>query len=158
MRRQFHPILLKYMREDKRIHVVTGDLGYKMFDAIQEEFPDRFHNVGAREQLAAGVCVGLAMSHKIPVFYSITPFALWRPAEWLRNYLNHEKWPVKICGGGRGQDYIHDQFTHFCGDDKDILAALPNIRGFWPESIDDLSWATEEWLYHNEPAYLNLKR
>lgn len=158
MRRQFHPILLEWMRIDPRIYVLTGDLGYGMFDAIRAEFPDRFCNVGAAEQLLIGAGVGLALDGKIPVCYSITPFLLYRPAEWLRNYLDHERIPVKLLGGGRGGDYEHDGYTHWAGDDRDILNTMPNIIPFWPESERELREVTEQWLYNGKPSYLNLKR
>jgi transketolase len=158
MRREFHPLLAGHMLFNSRIHTVVGDLGYKMFDNIQSMFPDRFHNVGAREQLAMGAAIGLAKSGKIPVFYSITPFALWRPAEWIRNYVNHENVAVKIVGGGRDKDYAHDGFTHDASDDREFLKLFPNIKGFWPETKDELPRVVREWLYHPGPAYLNLKR
>ena len=158
MRRDFHPILLKRMRQDARIRVVLGDLGYKMFDYIIAEFPDRVHNVGAAEQLMLGVGVGMAEDNLIPVCFSITPFLLWRGAEWIRNYLNHENVPVKLLGGGRGMDYAHDGFTHDASDDKAFLSLFPNIQCYWPESVADLPTITHEWLYNERPSYLNLKR
>lgn len=158
MRRQFHPILLEHMRSNKRIFLIVGDLGYKMWDAVQQEFPDRFLNVGAAECTMLGVAIGLADEGLIPVCYSITPFLLWTPAAWLRNYVNHEKSPVKLLGGGRDADYAHDGFSHDACDDKVFLSILPNVRGFWPASVDDLPAVTKGWLYCDGPAYLNLKR
>lgn len=158
MRRQFHPILLEYMRHDERIWLIVGDLGYKMFDSIKAEFPSRYVNVGAAEVTMMTVASGLTDEGLIPCVYSITPFALWTPAAVIRNYVNHEKSPVKIIGGGRGQDYAHDGFTHDASDDHEFLRSLTNIRGFWPASVEDLPAVTKEWLYCDGPAYLNLKR
>jgi len=158
MRRQFHPILLDYMREDSRIWVITGDLGYKMFDQIAVEFPDRFVNVGAAETAMLGVAVGLADEGKIPVCYSITPFLLKRPFEVIDNYLNHELANVKMCGGGRDKDYSHDGYSHDACNAKQILDCWSNIRQFWPVTYHDLTWAVQEWLYHVGPAFLSLSR
>jgi transketolase C-terminal domain/subunit len=52
-----------------------------------------------------GTAVGMAMEGKIPIVYSITPFAIYRPFELIRNYLSHEQIPVKIVGGGRDKQY-----------------------------------------------------
>jgi transketolase C-terminal domain/subunit len=52
-----------------------------------------------------GAATGMAMEGKIPVVYSITPFLLYRPFVFLRNYLHHENIPVKLVGGGRNKDY-----------------------------------------------------
>ncbi len=161
MRRDFHPILLDHMRRDPRIWLITPDLGYKMLDSVFAEFPDRCHNVGAAEQLALGVAVGLADEDKIPVVYSITPFLLYRPAEWIRNYLQHENANVKLLAAGRyengTEDYSADGHTHHAGGDREFLSLFPAIRGFWPDTVADLPRVTEEWLTPG-PAYLNLRR
>lgn len=157
MRRQFHPILLDHMRRDERIWVATADLGYGMWNAIRAEFPNRWINVGVSEQLLLGVGVGLAEEGKIPVCSSITPFLLYRGAEWIRNYLEHEGAKVKLCAFGRDDDYHEDGFTHYAGDDRAFLSLFPRIRCFWPE-LDNLAEATQDWLYHDGPSYLNLRR
>jgi transketolase len=51
------------------------------------------------------------------VVYSITPFVLYRPFEWIRNYLDHEKIPVKLVGGGRDKDYGYLGFSHWAEED-----------------------------------------
>ena len=158
MRRDFHPLLLDHMRKDDRIVVLTADLGFKMFDQIAAEFPGRFWNVGAAEQLLIGAAVGLAEDGKIPVCYSITSFLLWRPAEWWRNYVNAERVPIKAIGGGRDQDYCHDGWTHDCSDAKAFLSLMPNVKQFWPDTVADLPAVTQEWLYHDGPAFLSLRR
>ncbi len=158
MRRDFHPILYEAMKRDDRIWVATADLGYGMFDRIATDFPDRFVNCSAAEQLLLGIGVGLAEDGKIPVLYSITPFLLFRAAEWIRNYLAHENVAVKLCASGRGSDYLHDGYTHFAGDDAQFLAQFPNIAAYWPTSLIDLPAMTEQWLYDDKPSYLNLKR
>src|SRR4051812_40784500 len=107
MRATFAEYVHKHMKKNKKIYVVVNDLGYKMWDKVRKDYPDRFINVGAAEQLAVGVSVGLAINNKIPIFYSITTFLLYRPFETIRNYLHHEKIPVKLVGSGRDKDYIH---------------------------------------------------
>ena len=166
MRRDFHPILLDYMKKDDRICIVVADLGYKMMDNIFTEFPDRCWNVGACEQLMLGAAVGLAEEGLIPVTYTITPF-YWRAAEWIRNYLDHERVPVKMIGACRGgmtpegkafEDYHHDGFTHHAADDVKLFSCFPNVSTFWPDTVADLPKATEKWLYNDGPSYLNLRR
>ena len=96
------------MEKDDRIWLLTGDLGYGMLDQIRDDFPERYLNVGASEQLLIGAGVGLALSGKIPFCYSITTFLIYRAFEWHRNYLNHEKIPVMLIGSGYEDDYSHD--------------------------------------------------
>jgi transketolase len=146
------------MAKNKDIWVVTGDLGYGMFDKIRDDYPERFVNVGAAEQAGIGVACGLALKGKIPIFYSITPFALYRPYEWLRNYVNHEKIPVRIVGGGRDQDYKVDGFTHWAEEAIPILDTLPNIVKYWPQTKKDVLPRLDMMIVNNEPSFISLKR
>ena len=157
-RRNFHPLILEEMRKNKNIYFLTADLGYKMLDSIRDEFPDRFFNVGASEQLLLAIGVGLAQDGKIPICYSMPPFLLYRPAEIIRNYLGYENCPVKLLGGGRGKDYTHDGFSHYAGDDSSFLTLFPNIKQFRPNDFEEMKINTKEWLHFNGPDYLNLKR
>jgi transketolase len=144
------------MLNDSRIFCVTADLGFRYWNQIASNFPSRLCTVGAAEQLAVGVGVGLALEGKIPLVYSITPFILYRPAEWLRNYLNHENIPVKLVGSGYMDDYKHDGYTHFC--DIDLLECFPNIEAFVPNDAATLEYCLQEFLYNDKPSLLVLRR
>ena len=127
MRKQFSHRLHEEMSANKDIFVLTGDLGYGLWDRIRIDYPNRFHNVGSSEQLMIGMAAGLAMDGKIPVVYSITPFLLYRPFEFIRNYVNHETLPVKLIGGGRARDYGYLGFSHWAEEDLEIMKNLKNI-------------------------------
>jgi transketolase len=147
------------MQEDKSVFLITGDLGFGIFDKIKADFPDRFINAGAAEQAAMGAAVGLSLSGMTPIVYSITPFLLYRAAETIRNYLNYESIPVKLVGSGRDDDYKHDGYSHFAGDDKRfMLMNFENIVCRWPLTDEELSWDTNDLFAINRPFYLNLKR
>jgi len=158
MRKKFSELVYKEMKRNDNIYVITADLGYKMWDKVRDEFPERFYNVGSSEQLMLGVGVGLALSGKIPILYSITPFLLYRPAEWIRLYLQHEQIPVKLVGSGRGKDYEIDGFTHW-DDEIDMIDMFCNIEQYRPEDITRLDLVDfNKFLYSDKPAYLNLRR
>ena len=95
MRKEFASMLHSEMSQNENIILLTGDLGYGMWDKIKIDYPDRFYNTLSAEQLMMGVAIGMAMEGKIPIVYSITPFAIYRPFELIRNYLNHENIYVK---------------------------------------------------------------
>ncbi len=99
MRKLFAQLLFEEMSKNEDIYLITGDLGYGLWDQIRDNFPNRFYNVGSSEMAMMGMGVGLAMEGKIPYVYSITPFAIYRPFEMIRNYLAHEQIPVNIIGG-----------------------------------------------------------
>ena len=158
MRGWFAWELHSQMIANKKIWVITGDLGYKMFDNIKKDFSGRFINAGVSEQAMAGIGVGLALEGKIPLIYSITPFLLYRPFETLRNYINHEQIPVKLIGGGRDKDYLYDGFTHWSCEDREVMKIFPNIKSFWPKTKEEIPNLLTEILYNNQPTYLNLAR
>jgi len=158
MRKECMNLLLAEMVDNTDIIVLTADLGFGLLDQIQNAFPERFYNVGAAEQLMIGAGVGLADAGKIPVCYSMSSFLLYRPFEFLRNYVNAECVPVKLIGSGRDKDYSHDGLSHWAHDDELILAALPNIKIYKPQSIEELEYIWPDFINSPTPAYLNLTR
>lgn len=153
MRRKFAVDLYELIKKDKNIILITADMGFGMFDKIRDDFPDQFYNVGAAEQVAVTIAVGMALSGKIPIVYTITPFLIFRPFEAIRLYLSHESIPVILVGAGRGQDYSHEGFSHDASD-HEILKEFKNINFIVPDNDFDL----KEIIYSGKPTYLNLKR
>lgn len=158
MRRCFVDVLHAKMAVNKDIWVVTGDLGYKMWDEIKRDYNNRFINVGSAEQVMVGVGIGLALDGKIPFVYSITPFLLYRPFESIRNYINREKIPVKLVGSGRDREYTHDGFSHWAEEDKEVMKIFSNINSRWPETNEDIPGLVDEMVKNKAPYYLNLKK
>ena len=156
MRRTFKDLLLEEMRDNKSITVLLGDGGYGMFDDLRDEFPSRVINVGASEQLMIGMATGIAMEGDIPLCYSITPFLLYRPFEFIRNYLSYEQIPVKLVGGGRNEDYGPCGFSHYACEDIEVLNAIGGIKMYHPKTKDDIN--IKEFLYTDTPCYMNLRR
>lgn len=150
--------LYNEMIQNPDIWLITADLGYGMFDKIKNSFPKRFLNTGASEQAAMGIAVGLALSGKIPVVYSITPFLLYRPFETIRNYLNHEEIPVKLIGSGRNQDYEVDGRSHWAEEDREVMHIFRNIESRWPRSFQEIPNLVQEMIKSSKPWYLNLER
>ena len=156
MRKEFAEFLHKEMSHNPDIVLLTGDLGYGLWDRIKIDYPDRFYNVMSSEQLMIGTAVGLAMEGFIPLVYSITPFVIYRPFELLRNYLHHERIPVKLIGGGRDKDYGYLGFSHWAEEDIDVLSTLKNIQLYKPKEGSNKIY--KDFLYNEKPSYLNLKR
>lgn len=156
MRNAFTDQLFNAMAQDDKIYAIVGDVGYGVFDKIKEAYPERYINPGAAEQLIIGMAAGLAMEGKIPIAYSITPFILYRPLEFIRNLVNEENIPVKIVGSGRDEDYGALGFSHYATDDEQILSSFTNLKIYKPEMSKDLDLS--EILYNDQPCYLNLKR
>ena len=158
MRNNFARLLNDEMSRNSQVRMITADLGYGILDAVRSTHPTATYNVGAAEQLMLGVAIGMAQEGLIPVCYSMSSFVLYRPFEFIRNYLNHEGTNVKLVGSGRDQDYDHDGISHWAHDDEAVLASVPNVRIYKPETVDDLIEQFPAFIQDTGPAYLNLKR
>ncbi|MFH1826930.1 MAG: hypothetical protein ABH812_00650 [bacterium] len=158
MRGYFAYFVHEHMATNKKIWVVCGDLGYKMWDTVANDYPDRFINTGASEQAMVGIAVGLALEGKIPIVYSITPFLLYRPFETIRNYIDREKIPVILAGAGRDKDYLHDGFSHWAEEDKKVMNLFKNITSVWPKTKEDISALVTTVIKSNKPWYINLRK
>jgi transketolase len=158
LRKEFSKFLYKEMGKNENIVLLTGDLGYGLWDKIRMDYPDRFWNVGSSEQLLICAATGLAMEGKIPFVYSITPFLLYRPFEAIRNYVDHEKIPIKLIGGGRDRDYGYLGFSHWAEEDKKVMGCFDNIIMSHPASAEEAKKVLVESIHNNKPYYINLKR
>lgn len=158
MRKLFFEELHKQMKKNPNIWVLTGDLGYGLLDNIKKDFPDRFVNCGASECAMIGIAVGLALEGKIPFCYSITNFVLYRPFEFIRNYLHHEQINVKLVASGRDFDYETEGFTHHSPDARTLLKTIPNIKQLWPEKTVNIGTMIEKMIKDKNPYFISLKR
>ena len=158
MRNTFARLLHEEMSRNEQVRFITADLGYGIFDRVREDYYERSYNVGAAEQLMLGVGIGMAQEGLIPVCYSMSSFVLYRPFEFIRNYLNHEGANVKLVGSGRDRDYEHDGISHWAHDDEAVLASVPNVKIYKPKDVDQLVEMFPNFVNAEGPAYLNLKR
>lgn len=164
MRKEVINKLFTLMKDNENIIVLTGDLGFGLFDELKESYPQRFINCGAAEQAMSDIAVGLALSGKIPIVYSITPFLLYRCFETWHLYANEEKIKVILIGSGRDKDYHIDGPSHdasddyklfFGGDDESILN---NFEKSWPGSSKIACEVLDKAIRGNKPYYINLTR
>jgi len=158
MRGWFAYELYKNMAKNPKIWLVVGDLGYKIFDHIRNDFPKRFINCGAAEQAMMGIAVGIALEGKIPIVYSMSSFLLYRPFETIRNYIDYERIPVKLVGSGRNKDYLDHALCHWAEEDKKIMNIFKNIEAKWPEKLEEIPDLVCDMLKSNKPWYINLRR
>lgn len=127
MRGTFFKTLAELALQDQRILLLTGDLGYMSLEPFSERFPDRFINVGVAEQNMVGVATGLAEAGFIPFIYSIAPFVVLRPYEFIRNGPVLHQFQVRIVSIGGGLEYGHDGASHYGLEDIGVLRIQPNL-------------------------------
>jgi transketolase C-terminal domain/subunit len=154
----FAHYLYEEMKYNENIWLVLMDLGYGVFDRHKKDFKDRVINCGAAEQSAVGIAVGLALKDKIPFVYSIPNFMIYRPYEWIRNYVNYESIPIKMAVGGRDKEYSEDGFTHWSEDLKDVMKVFPNIKQYYPKDKSEIQGIVKEITTNGKPCLLSMTR
>jgi transketolase len=156
MRAEFAAELVAVAREDPRIVLLTGDLGFAVLEPFAEEFPDRFFNVGVAEQNMLGLATGLADAGLLPFAYSIATFASMRPYEFLRNGAALHELPVRLVGMGAGFDYGHNGVTHYALEDVAIMRAQPAVSTVAPADAEQARNALRATLDRPGPIYFRL--
>lgn len=132
MRTAFVRTLTDLARRDPRILLLTGDLGYTALEPFANACPERFFNVGVAEQNMVGVATGLAEAGFIPFVYSIAPFAVLRPYEFIRNGPIQHRFPVRVVGVGGGFEYGTNGLSHIALEDVAVMRTQPGIRVIVP--------------------------
>lgn len=156
MRNAFAAWLSATAPEDERVRLLTGDLGFTVFDEFAERFPDRFLNVGVAEQNMIGVATGLADAGFIPFVYSIATFASMRGYEFVRNGPLLHELPVRVVGVGAGFDYGHNGVTHFALEDIAIMRSQPGMTVIAPADRAQTTTALQRIRDFPGPIYLRL--
>lgn len=158
MRTEFIDELCVLAEHDRRIILLTADLGFGVIDRFRERFPERFINVGAAEQSMIATATGLAEAGFIPYCYSIATFAALRPFEFIRNGPVAHRLPVRIVGIGPGMDYGVDGLTHFAIDDVAVLRSQPGLLIWAPGDASEMR--SDIRIIHGDsrPVYMRIPR
>ena len=158
MRDAFVDELTRAAAADPRIALLTGDLGYKLFDRFAAACPGRFLNMGVSEANMTSVAAGLALSGMRPVTYSIVPFATARCLEQIRNDVCNMRLPVVVTGVGGGFAYGPNGPTHHGIDDVALMRAMPGMTVLCPADPWETRRALRAALEEDGPVYLRLGR
>lgn len=156
MRAAFIKALVELAKNDPRVLLLTGDLGYLVIEPFVELFPERFINVGVAEQNMVGIATGLADAGFVPFVYSIAPFAALRPFEFIRNGPVYHQLPVRIVGVGQGVDYGFNGNSHFGVDDIGVLRTQPGLTIIAPADDTQTRSAVEKTQHLSGPIYFRL--
>lgn len=156
MRIAFVQTLTEMAKRNKKIILLTGDLGFSVFEEYQKSCLHQYFNCGVAEQSMTGIAAGLAVEGKIPIIYSIVPFVTMRNFEQIRNDICYQDLNVKIVGVGAGFSYGPYGHTHHALEDVGILRTLPNLVILTPGDPVEVRLATSAMLEYNGPVYLRI--
>jgi len=156
MRITFVKTITELARKNSKIILLTGDLGFSVFEEFIRVCPKQFINAGIAEQNMTGMAAGLASEGKIPIIYSIIPFVTMRNFEQIRNDVCYQNLNVKIVGIGAGFSYGPYGHTHHALEDIGILRTLANITILCPGDPMEAGLATKAMMNQTGPVYLRL--
>jgi transketolase len=138
--------------------LLTGDLGFGVFEQYIARFPRQFLNVGVAEQNMSGLAAGLALEGHSVFTYSIGNFPTLRCLEQIRNDICYHHANVKIVCIGGGMSYGPVGFSHHATEDLAILRALPHMLVLSPGDVWEAAESSRFLMDHHGPAYLRLDK
>jgi transketolase len=156
MRGAFVSALGELAERDRRIILLTGDLGFGVVDAFARRFPDRFINVGVAEQNLIGIATGLAEAGYLPFTYSIASFLTLRPYESIRSGPILHRLPVRLVGVGGGTEYGHQGLTHYALEDLGVMRLQPEMLVIAPADFRQAAAALDATWDVPGPVYYRL--
>ena len=156
MRISFINELIQIAKTDKRIWLVSGDLGYSVLEKFEATYPDRYINAGVAEQNMTGLASGLAIEGNIVFTYSIANFPTIRCLEQIRNDVCYHNANVKIVSVGSGYSYGSAGYTHHGIEDLGIMRLMPNMVIFNPGDPTETVVSIKKAIEHDGPCYIRL--
>ncbi len=156
MRNAFAEEMTRIATTDKRVVVLSGDIGNKLFEKVKLVDDRRFYNCGIAEANMMGVAAGMALSGLRPFVYTITPFTTTRCFEQIRVDVCYHHAPVVIVGTGSGLSYSELGPTHHSLEDMAIIRTLPGMRVIAPCDALELRTILHEVLKDDIPTYIRI--
>ncbi|MCL2069178.1 MAG: transketolase family protein [Oscillospiraceae bacterium] len=145
--------------KDKNIVALEADLGKStMSYMFQEEFPDRYFEMGIAEANMMSTAAGLAASGKIAFCSTFAVFASGRAYDQIRQTISIGKLNVKICGSSSGLSDFGDGSTHQAIEDVAIMCAIPNMTVLTPCDASEARAAIRAAAQIDGPVYLRIVR
>ena len=154
MRRRFGKIINELAKEDEKIYLIVGDIGYRVFDDFRKNHPKRFFNLGICEQSIISVASGMALEGLKPWVYTITPFLIERPFEQIKLDINQQNTNVKLVGFS---DYPTLGPTHTELNGVEMMKLFNNIKSYFPNNGKETQKAIYKSYRNKGPNFISLK-
>ena len=158
MRNTFIKSLTELAEKDSDVVLLTGDLGFGVFEEFESKFPGQYYNVGIAEQNMMGLAVGLSLEGKKVVTYSIGNFSTLRCLEQIRNDACYHNANIIIVSNGGGFSYGALGMSHHTTEDLAIMRALPGMTVVAPCTQSEVYNATKSLIKSGGVSYLRLDK
>ena len=158
LRDSFFEVLIDIAIADKKIILLSVDMGSKVVQARGQLLKNRCINVGVSEQNAVSLAAGLSSQGFIPFVYGISSFLINRPRAQIRHDAVIGNNKINLIGSGPGLAYDLDGPSHHCLDDIQLMRSLPNIKIFTPFDAPTARLAAREMIRSNRTTYCRLDK
>nr|WP_315024634.1 transketolase C-terminal domain-containing protein [uncultured Aminipila sp.] len=158
MRKTFVDTMTEISRKDPNVLLIIGDTGFSVFEEYEEEFKDRFINVGIAEQNFVGFSAGLAAMGMRPFAYNVVSFMTLRAMEQILLDVCYQENPVVLVGVGGGLAYGNAGPTHHSCQDIAMMRTLPNMTVICPGDPYEMRSAILKSYELNKPVYIRIGR
>jgi len=155
MRSIFGNILTEIAKNDDKVLLIVGDIGYGVFDEFRELHAEKFINIGICEQSMISFSAGLALEGFKPFVYSITPFVLERPFEQIKLDIDQQNVNVNLIGY---DDYPKLGPTHKCLNPYKLTKLFVNIKSYFPTNAVAVENNILEAFNNNGPNFIRLTK
>ena len=156
MRNAFSDEITKLSKKNKKIILLSGDIGNKLFDNFKNKYPKRFINCGVAEANMTTVAAGLAYAGYMPVTYTITSFNVLKTVEQIKLDICYQNLPVIIVGVGSGLAYSNLGTTHHSIEDVGVLNSISNLNIISPADSKELRVLLQQALKIKKPVYFRI--
>ena len=151
--------LLEAARENENIVGLCADLtGSLKMNAFENEFPERFFQVGISEANMMSMAAGMTIGGKIPFTGSFANFSTSRVYDQIRQSIAYSSKNVKICASHAGLTLGEDGATHQVLEDIGMMKMLPGMVVINPCDFNQTKAATIAIAKHDGPVYLRFGR
>jgi transketolase len=158
-RRVYGETLVELGRENKNIVVLDADLSKSTMSCLfEQEFPERFFEMGIAEANMISFAVGLSLTGKIAFANSFAVFSTGRPFDQIRQGVAIGKMNVKIIGSSAGLSDFGDGATHQSVEDIAIMRAIPNMTVISPCDAIETKKVVRFAAEYNGPVYIRVSR
>ncbi|NSW93304.1 MAG: transketolase family protein [Bacteroidales bacterium] len=158
-RQVYGETLLELGRINKDIVVLEADLGKSTMTVLfEQEFPERFFEMGIGEANMTSFAAGLALTGKIPFTNSFAVFAAGRAFDQIRQGICIPALNVKIVGSSAGLSDFGDGATHQSVEDIAIMRAIPNMTVLVPADGNETRKMVRKMAEYKGPVYLRINR
>jgi len=146
-------------KKNKNVVGLCADLtGSLKMNKFQDEFPDRFFQMGIAEANMISMAAGLATAGKIPFTGTFANFSTGRVYDQIRQSVAYSDKNVKICASHAGLTLGEDGATHQILEDIGLMKMLPGMTVINPCDYNQTKAATIAIADHEGPVYLRFGR